>query len=73
MYKTFLEGTFICTPSFLVCARLTTCVHAHSLEGTLVVTSKYRVYYLVLISFETEGYQWVIHSVDQQILFKFQT
>jgi len=28
--KRFLKGTR------LVCARLTTCVHAHSLEGTLV-------------------------------------
>src|SRR6218665_1323365 len=34
--KAFLEGTFMCTPSFLVCARLTTCVHTHSLEGKLV-------------------------------------
>ena len=32
----FLEGTFTCAPSFLVCARLTACVsaHAHSLERT---------------------------------------
>jgi len=33
--KTFWEGTFLCAPSFLVCARLTTCVRAHSLEVTL--------------------------------------
>jgi len=25
----------MCAPSFLVSAHLTTCVHAHSLEGTL--------------------------------------
>jgi len=24
--KAFLEGTFMCAPSYLVCARLTTCV-----------------------------------------------
>jgi len=38
MQKTFFEATFMCAPSFLVCAHLTTCVHAqdvHSLEGTL--------------------------------------
>jgi len=34
---TFLEGAFVYTPSFLVYARLTTCVHAHILEGTLLV------------------------------------
>jgi len=34
--KTFVEGIFMCAPSFLVCARLTTCAHAHNLEGTLV-------------------------------------
>jgi len=34
--KTFLEGTFVCPPSFPVCARLMTCVRSHSLEGTLV-------------------------------------
>jgi len=28
----------MCAPSFLVCARLTTCVPAHSLKGTLFVT-----------------------------------
>src|SRR6218665_2731320 len=33
--KTFLEGTFMCAPSFLVCARLTACVHVHSSKGTL--------------------------------------
>jgi len=26
----------MCAPSFLVCARLMTCVHTHSLEGTLL-------------------------------------
>jgi len=26
----------MCAPSFLVCTRLTTCVHVHSLEGTLL-------------------------------------
>jgi len=41
--NTFLEGTFMCAPSFLACARcarLTNCVlaHAHSLEGTLELT-----------------------------------
>ena len=25
--KTFLEGTFMCTPRFLVCAHLMICVH----------------------------------------------
>jgi len=25
----FLEGTFMCAPSFLECARLTSCVCAH--------------------------------------------
>ena len=31
----------MCTPNFLVCAHLTTCVsaHAHSLEGTLPMTA----------------------------------
>ena len=28
--KTILEGTFIRTPSFLVCARLTNCVRGHT-------------------------------------------
>jgi len=28
--KTFLEGTFMYAPGFLVCARLTTCVSAHT-------------------------------------------
>jgi len=28
--KTFLEGAFMCAPSFLVCARLTTCVCVHT-------------------------------------------
>jgi len=32
MCKIFLEGTFMCAPSCLVCARLTT-----SLDGTLVI------------------------------------
>jgi len=36
--NTLFEGTLMCAPSFLVYARLTTCVHAHSLEGTLVMT-----------------------------------
>jgi len=27
--KPFLEGTFVCAPSFLVCARLTICVRMH--------------------------------------------
>ena len=35
--KTFLQGTFMCAPRFLVCARLMTCVYAHSLEGTLML------------------------------------
>ena len=36
--KTFLEGTYMCAQSFLVCTRVTACVHAHmcSLAGTLV-------------------------------------
>ena len=36
--KAFFEGTFLCAPRFLVCARHAVCVHAHahSLEGTLV-------------------------------------
>src|SRR6218665_453952 len=38
--KTFLEGTFMCAPSFLVCARLKACVHTHSLEGTCGVSAK---------------------------------
>jgi len=28
--KTFLNRIFMCTPSFLVCARLTTCAPAHA-------------------------------------------
>src|SRR6218665_1642082 len=36
--KTFLEGTFMCAQSFLVCTRLTACVCAHSLKGTLIPT-----------------------------------
>src|SRR6218665_2158853 len=35
--KTFFKGEFMCAPSFLVCAHLMTCVHVHSLEGTLVI------------------------------------
>jgi len=43
--KAFLDGTFMCVPSFLVCAHLTTFVHAHldsghSLEGTFL-TKRY--------------------------------
>jgi len=30
MCKTFLKGTFMCVPSFLVCANLTACVRAHT-------------------------------------------
>jgi len=33
--KTFFKGKYMCAPSFLVCAHLATCVHTHSLEGTL--------------------------------------
>jgi len=36
--NTFFKGKFMCTPSFLVCAHLTTCARAHSLEGTLPAT-----------------------------------
>jgi len=32
----------MCAPFFLVCSRLTTCVHAHSLEGKLVANRKSR-------------------------------
>jgi len=39
VHKTCLEGTFTCTSSFLVCARLTTCVRVHTLEGTLLLRS----------------------------------
>ena len=28
--ETFLEGTFMCAPSFLVCAHLTACVRTHT-------------------------------------------
>src|SRR6218665_1466889 len=35
--NTFFKGKFLCAPSLLVCAHLTTCVRAHSLEGTLHV------------------------------------
>jgi len=31
----------MCAPSFLVCACLTACVHAHSLEGTMVTMHKW--------------------------------
>jgi len=27
--KPFLKGNFVCSPSFLVCARLMTSVHSH--------------------------------------------
>jgi len=37
--KTFLEGVFMCARSFLVCARLTACVHSHTSRGTLSVTA----------------------------------
>ena len=33
--KTFLKGTYMCAPNFIVCTRPTACVRAHSLEGTL--------------------------------------
>ena len=36
LQKTFLVGTFMCAPSFLVCARLTT----RAREGTLVVRDR---------------------------------
>jgi len=29
----------VCAPWSFVCARLTTCVHAHSLEGTVITTT----------------------------------
>ena len=35
-WKNILEETFMCAPRFLACARLMTCVRAHSVEGTLV-------------------------------------
>ena len=37
--KTFLDESFMCAPSFLVCACLMTCAraHAHSLDGTLTL------------------------------------
>jgi len=35
--KAFLKGTFRGDPSLLGCARLTTSVRAHSLEGTLII------------------------------------
>jgi len=39
--NTFLKGKFVCAPSFLVCAHVTTCARAqaHSLEETLNVGS----------------------------------
>jgi len=37
--KSFLEETPMCTQSSLVCACLTACVYAHSLEGTLAITA----------------------------------
>jgi len=39
--KTSLEGKFLCSSSFLVCARLTVRVsaHAHNLEGTLSMSA----------------------------------
>ena|SRR6218665_1733706 len=37
--EAFLEGTFMCAQSILVCVRLTrSCVHAHCLEGTFTVS-----------------------------------
>jgi len=30
MCKTFLEGTFMCVPSLIVCAHLTACVRTHT-------------------------------------------
>src|SRR6218665_3152119 len=39
--KLSLEGTFMCAPSFLVCAHLTARVRAHSLEGTLTQVKSY--------------------------------
>jgi len=40
--KTFLKGTFMCAPSFLVCARLTNCVHAQ-LGGSVFLSVYYNV------------------------------
>jgi len=34
--KPFFKGNFMCAPRFLMCAHPTTCVHTHSLEGTLI-------------------------------------
>src|SRR6218665_3868294 len=41
----------MCAPSFLVCAHLTACVcaHAHSLEGTLSMTSTVKFSLFVLM------------------------
>jgi len=36
--NTFFTGKFMCAPSFLVCAHLTSCARVHSLEGTLDAT-----------------------------------
>ena len=37
--KTFLEGTFMCTPSLLMCVHLRP-VCVHSLEGTLLSSAE---------------------------------
>ena len=48
--NTFLEGIFMCVPSFLVCARFTTCVRAHKStverERALLLTMNTRDFHL---------------------------
>jgi len=40
-FTTIHQRKIISTPGFLVCAHLTTCLHAHGLEGTLFLTLCY--------------------------------
>src|SRR6218665_4017381 len=47
--KTFLKGKFMCGPSFLVCARLTTCIRARTraqLRGNITVRQCYTCVYV---------------------------
>src|SRR6218665_1351089 len=59
---TFFKGKFTHTPSFLVCAHLTTCVRttAHSLEGTLITTHCPPIYSIELVLWES----YLIKPID---------
>jgi len=67
VYKQFFEEKLMCAPSFLVCARLTTCVRAQnaeirSLEGALLMTERSTIKetcWLLLFSCSPLGFRWI--------------